>query len=306
MNPFFKSIHDRAVANVKEFKKKESEVIEDLIEIDKYKIFRFFGYTSLFQYCVSELKLTESQSYQFIGIARKSVEIPEIKQAIDTGKISVSNARRIVSVLTPENKDLWIEKAATLPQRKLEMEIVKENPKEIKKEIIKPIAEDKYEFRTYLNKSAEENLKRVKDLLSQKFKKAISAEEAIEFLMQDYLQRQDPVKKAERAMEKNNAKLNIGVEVKSSNLAFNQTSNSNQAQLCLGTVMPVRKPIPSYIRHQINLRDKNQCTHTHNGQRCSNQRWLHLHHLKPVANGGQNSFQNLTTLCSGHHRLLHN
>ena len=33
--------------------------------------------------------------------------------------------------------------------------------------------------------------------------------------------------------------------------------------------------------------------------------WLHLHHLRHVSRGGSNQAANLVTLCSVHHRLLH-
>jgi 5-methylcytosine-specific restriction endonuclease McrA len=165
------------------------------------------------------------------------------------------------------------------------MEIVKVQPQLIKKEMIKPVIEDKFELRTYLDKEAEENLKRVKDLLSQKFKRAVTTEEVMSYLMKDYLKREDPLQKAERFQNK---------QVK--------------PQLYLSTVenMPGRKPIPAKVMHAVNLRDKSQCTYKDkNNHRCSNQRWLHIHHIKPVARGGENIIENLTTLCASHHKFLH-
>ncbi|MBI2605974.1 MAG: HNH endonuclease [Deltaproteobacteria bacterium] len=39
--------------------------------------------------------------------------------------------------------------------------------------------------------------------------------------------------------------------------------------------------------------------------RCEQKRWLQVHHIKPVSLGGGNTLENLTTLCSGHHRMRH-
>ena len=65
-------------------------------------------------YAVHDLKLSESVALNFINVARKSVQVPELKAEIEAGSFCVSKARKIVSVITPENKTDWIEKAKTL------------------------------------------------------------------------------------------------------------------------------------------------------------------------------------------------
>jgi 5-methylcytosine-specific restriction endonuclease McrA len=58
--------------------------------------------------------------------------------------------------------------------------------------------------------------------------------------------------------------------------------------------------------HAVDLRDGRQCTSTdRHGNRCSETRWLHYHHIISRANGGSNEPENLTTLCSFHHDLVH-
>jgi hypothetical protein len=68
-----------------------------------------------------------------------------------------------------------------------------------------------------------------------------------------------------------------------------------------------RTRLTAKVSHEITLRHQAQCTHIMaNGSRCRNRRWLHIHHIKEIANGGSHELENLTTLCSGHHRMLHN
>jgi predicted restriction endonuclease len=56
----------------------------------------------------------------------------------------------------------------------------------------------------------------------------------------------------------------------------------------------------------VQLRDQAQCTFVDTtGRRCENRRFLHLHHVKPVASGGADEAENLTCLCSEHHSLVH-
>ena len=64
--------------------------------------------------------------------------------------------------------------------------------------------------------------------------------------------------------------------------------------------------MPAKVFHQVQLRDQGRCCYTNEkGQRCSSKRFLEVHHLKPVSQGGNNDLINLMLLCSGHHKALH-
>ena len=63
----------------------------------------------------------------------------------------------------------------------------------------------------------------------------------------------------------------------------------------------VRRSISPARRVEVLHRDGFACRVP--GCRCD--LWLHLHHLQPVSWGGGNQAENLVTLCSMHHRLLH-
>jgi 5-methylcytosine-specific restriction endonuclease McrA len=67
-----------------------------------------------------------------------------------------------------------------------------------------------------------------------------------------------------------------------------------------------RRQYPASLEHQINLRDQRQCTQSDStGKRCQEKRWLEFHHKIPIAMGGQDTLENLTTLCWAHHQLIH-
>ena len=108
------------------FLKEEGVLLTDLIEVDRHGVFEKLGYPSLFQYTTQRLKLSESIAYAFIAVARQSRPVPKLKDAVTEGKISVSQAKRIVSVVEPSNAGMWIENAATHRQRDLERLVAKE------------------------------------------------------------------------------------------------------------------------------------------------------------------------------------
>ncbi|MFC1573288.1 HNH endonuclease [Candidatus Eisenbacteria bacterium] len=62
-----------------------------------------------------------------------------------------------------------------------------------------------------------------------------------------------------------------------------------------------RSTIPPSVRSRVLARDRHRCQ----APGCARTRFLEVHHVRPVARGGSNRLENLTTLCSGCHRLQH-
>src|SRR4051794_31056093 len=104
-------LHEQALHAAKKFFQAEASLLDILQKIESTRAYRQFDHTSLFSYAVGMLKLSESTALNFINVARKSVEVPALKQEIEAGNLSVSKARKIVPVLTSENQAEWIEKA---------------------------------------------------------------------------------------------------------------------------------------------------------------------------------------------------
>ena len=127
-------------------------------------------------------------------------------------------------------------------------------------------------------------IERVKDLVSQSAGRACNLEAALKAMATLYLERKDPVKKAERVLSK--------PELSSRRAAKAEKKN--------------RKPIAAAVKHEVNRRDQGQCAHVDAlGNRCSQKRRVDFHHLNPVSEGGKDIADNLVTLCRPHHRFQH-
>lgn len=138
-------------------------------------------------------------------------------------------------------------------------------------------------------------LRRVQDLLSQKMQKPASLEEVLESMAEQFIQKHDPVKKAER--QEMRGKLMEAVT---------QVPNQQVPGPVLKATALKRNPLKSVTRHRVFLKHKGQCAYTHqDGHRCPEKRHLEIHHLVPVAQGGSDESSNLTLLCFGHHRGQH-
>ena len=238
------------------------------------------GY-NVFEYCLEELKFSREQSYYYQKVVEKAETVPEIREAIVQGEITFSQARRIVTVITPENKSEWIQKAIALPQIQLEREVTANNPRAFTKERIRPMTRELSELKTPVDLETEKDLKVLQDVLSQKLGKAASLQDLVKWMATVCREKFDPQRKALRASKR-------------------KVSSGSKKPL------PGRRPTAAREKHEVTLRDENQCVYVSpEGRRCSRKRWLDQHHIINVAHGGLNEAGNLQLLCSAHHRMKH-
>lgn len=266
------TLHEEAIIVVRDYRKNEHAVIEILTKIDKAKAFLEEGYSSLFSYCVGKLGLTESETYRFTQVTRKTYEVPQLKEVISQGVLSVSQASRIASVIQPNTAEMWIEMASGLNQKDLEREVKKGRPEIAQKPRLKVLNESQSELKLVITKSQEEKLQRVQEVLGTR-----DMNETLEKMVQIVLKHKDPIEKAKRAQIKSPASRKVHLPLR------------------------LRQPLSAALKHQVMLRDGGKCTF----RNCGQKRWTEIHHVQPIALGGKNELSNLTTVCSAHHKYVH-
>ena len=181
------NIHERAKACAKTFSNAKRDLIKVLIEVDQNRSFEDHMFTHLTPYCVKFLNIDPDIAKTLVRIIRKSIDVPELAEAVLQGKIHISNAKVICSVLTPENHKEWIQKAHTLSKAKLEREVADSGGPNTKRVSL------------VLSLETLELLKRASELLSTKEAKLVSQEQTIEQALREYVFKHDPVEKAKRS-----------------------------------------------------------------------------------------------------------
>ncbi|MGE0634116.1 MAG: HNH endonuclease signature motif containing protein [Pseudobdellovibrionaceae bacterium] len=398
-----KQIHERAMEVAKAYKRSEIELIEILEQVDRYRIYYQHKCNSLFTYATEVLKLSNEVAYIFIGVARKTREVPELKEEIRNGSITVSKAKRMTSVLTKENKSEWISLAKTSTKHQLEKQIAIAKPTEAVREKLeysgapkeqiklikleakeKSVSSGKDAVRVQLQIGVSEELmlklRRIQDLESSKRKRAVSLEESLNVMADLYLEKHDPLKRAKRqkmrgklqdegnpktmnstgredvqteasnslqdtgtsqtvdtqsktidsftrsekfyskAMSsrcgvesgdsKTESKCDSSAEIHNSDKAERNSTVSHNIQGPGITpemqASKIRKPLKASVKHSVQLMYNSQCTYTDSeGKRCSQRRHLDIHHIIQASQGGGDKLENLTLLCSGHHKMIH-
>ncbi|MCC7403931.1 MAG: HNH endonuclease [Bdellovibrionales bacterium] len=67
-----------------------------------------------------------------------------------------------------------------------------------------------------------------------------------------------------------------------------------------------RRPLAAATKHRVYLKFQARCSHVdRRGERCNETKFLEIHHLRPLHEGGDDRLENLTLLCSGHHKGIH-
>ena len=301
-------LHLKAISLAQDLKRIEAELIDVLQKISASRLFKTMGYSSLFEYATKALGLTEGVAYGFISVSRKSNEVPALKEAIASGSVTVSQVRRVAAVMTVQNASELIQKVQSLTQKEIEREVARINPKTATPERAKYVTEERVELRFGASESFMKKLKRVQDLVAQKQRAHAGYEASLETALDYYLEKNDPAKRAERILEKkpnsesSRSKTDTCEATLSATILSSRTVGRN-----MNSDRSFRVTLPAKTKHIVFRRDQGRCTFVHpNGSRCDQARWLEVHHLRPVALGGDNSIDNLATLCSSHHRRLHN
>ncbi len=317
------ALHDEALEICTRLKHDEGMLIEVLQKIDHAKLYKKFQRSSLFKYAVHELKLSEPVAYGFISVARKAKEIPGLKAAIQGGRLSVSKASRIVSALTPQNAAGLVDFAIKHSWEKINHEVARVAPKSRAQDKVKFVSEDLVQVTVTISKTAFDNLKCAEALATQKGKKLAGRGDVVEIALREYVERHDPVRKAKRAaarkvtMDEKKKTFSTSKQALVSNMpeggnlkfpiSISTAEVPKEPKLCVHRVLrSERVKLTAEQKHVVFNRDQGRCTHTNiEGERCGNDRYLHVHHIIPVSHGGGNEPDNLTTLCSSHHDLVH-
>lgn len=161
-------IHQEAITRAQRYLVAEAELLEIIIEIDKGRIYKAFGLTHLTPYCIKHLGLSEDVAANFVRVARKSQIVPELKEAIDEGRLSISKAKAITSIITSENSMAWIEKEVTYA-----------SPHTKKPEQAKIKGPDRVRVEFELTEEEMILFRRAQDLVSQQTQKSASLAETL-------------------------------------------------------------------------------------------------------------------------------
>ena len=317
-----RAIHERAVKAVENLKQSEIEVVTSLQEVDRLLVHRFIGYNSLKQYAMKALKLSEQQAYMYIAVARKSVECPRLLEAMIKREITISKAHRLSSVIDEDNQAEWIDLAKKSSKNRLEKMIATYDPKQALPERVRFLNSTLLEMNTPIQEKNFEVFSRARELVANELGRPVSIDEAIGCISQFFVDKKDPLKKAERALaraeKKGFSRTEGDCEAESEAVSSEDCAppQSVDAVPAKGGADPTPTTMPGHSSqpyrlaagtvHAVNLRDRRCCQRVlPDGMICGSTWRLDIHHIIEREHGGSDELDNLITLCKKHHEMQH-
>jgi hypothetical protein len=255
-------------------------LLKHLSEIERRHLYSKLNCSSLHDYCVKQLKMSDPQAARRVGASRLLNELPVIEEKLLDGSMSLTSVSQAATFFNNEarsgNKFGSNEKLEVLTE--LESKSTRDvgqiliskstNPDIHLMETLKPKTEALTELKIYLDADTVKELERLKEIWSHAMPNASYAD-LIKRMATECIQKFDPVKKAERSV--------------------------------------LRKPkgdSQSAVRHQVRLRDQDRCTFVdpRTGECCDSKRFVEEDHIIPKAMGGRYTVENLRLRCRGHNQ----
>jgi 5-methylcytosine-specific restriction endonuclease McrA/DNA-binding NarL/FixJ family response regulator len=291
--------HSDLIANFSDLVRKErqmtAQVLECIAEIDRRRLYLEKGYSSLFDFLVRDYGYSPGAAMRRVDGARLLRELPDVKEKIERGTLTLSQANQIQraaremkkterALSTEEKQELvqQVEHASKNETEKIIAERLNLPVMPVQKETLHRDAS----VTLTMTFSAEqiEVLEQVRSMVSH----AVNSQSWSELCV--YLA------KKELARRTNTRSSNMrSAKTKSINIAT--PSNFNVA-----ATVKIRSALPARVRKAL-LNPAARCQYkNHKGEQCHSSRYLQIDHIQSLSRGGSDDIENLQVLCGTHNR----
>lgn len=289
------SLHQQLKACVQQERTLVTKVLEHLQEVERRRLYGDFGRTSLFDYAVKELGYSEDQAHRRIQAMRLMKTVPEVKEKLDSGALSLTNAAKAQGLfrrarlsfefkaMTKRSKLAVLKSIEHKSTRDAERKLLKFQPRDVlPADRQKAISPNHTELKVVLNQNTIAKLEEVRALLGPK---------GVEWSHDELLQVMADATIA-RLKEKRFGKRRAQQSQRS------QTTNASSTSQILGahqvgerTSAKNQRYVPASVKHAVWQRDHGQCC------KCGSRQNLQYDHIRPVGLGGSAAIENLRLLC---------
>jgi len=289
-------------------------------EIMRRELYRDLGFSTMRSYAMEELGFSPTRAGDFIRLARKLESLPQVKKEVASGKLGYTKAREIASVADPTNELEWVKVAKKQSRRELEVTVrqAKElasqqrkgnpNQRELMPRPVSTVPPAIVPVRVgfELTPAQYARYEAMLAKIGHRGSKADLLLDMVEALLvadenaprgafpdphyQIHIHECPTCAKATVQTPKGVMELTKAeVEAAREDAQIHKLGEHNKST------------IPPRVRREVLARDRHHCRR----KGCSHTRFLEIHHIVPRAEGGNNNPENLVTLCSACHKLLH-
>jgi 5-methylcytosine-specific restriction endonuclease McrA len=285
------------------------QLIAALAEIDARRLYLGEGCGSLYAYCTGVLRLSEHAAYGRIAAARTSRRFPVVLEMLQRGELTLTSVCLLDAHLTEANCRDVLTRARHRSKREVEELVASLRPRpdvppKIRKlptpsapmplltaapvtasppvpttaiespkpALVQPLAPERYKIQLTVSRETRDTLRRVQDLMRHSIPDgdlAIIFDRALALLLAD-LERQ---------------------KCAAASRPRTTTTNTNGS-----------RHIPAAVRRAVWKRDEGRCAFKGVRGRCCETAILEFHHVRPFADGGEATVENIELRCRAHNQ----
>jgi hypothetical protein len=277
-------------------------VLEYLREIELRKIHLTMGYSSLYDFCKTELHYSEGSAHRRISAMRLMTEVPEIKPMIESGAVSLSGIASVQSFCNSQKKQekpVPIEDKKKLIQdiqhkttRQVESMLLTLDPESVKKDRQRMVTPELTEVKVTFDQNTMKMIEDLKGWLSHSMPFA-STNDILELAVKELADRKNPLKPVQQSKQPKPQQEKIQNKPLPA-----QNKNHDQTQIN-------SRHIPANIKRLVWQKHQGRCCYKNptNGKMCGSQMFVQIDHKFPFSRGGGHDISNLQLLCGAHNRM---
>jgi hypothetical protein len=307
------------VSRISQERHTTAELLADIGEVDERRLYAPAGYSSMFAYCVQELRLSEDSAYKRIQVARTARSFPVIFGAVAEGRLHLSGAVLLAPHLTTANAAELLEQATYKSKREIEQLLAQHFPRPELPVLVQALPahagprpgedhasqlapghvgsqlEDKIPGRI---STPECPRPKISPLAPERYALQLtigqSAHDKLRYV-QELLGHQVPSGDLGEVLER---VLDLAIS-QLQKRKFAATSRPRDESPTKSS----RRDIPASVQRAVWQRDSGQCTFVSvSGRRCAARARLEFDHIQEVARGGTSTISNLRLLCRTHNQ----
>ena len=240
------------------------EILEHLQKVYDTRLFAKMGYSSLLKYLITELGYSESAAYRRMQALKLTRQLPQTKELVASGELSLSNISHLQNFMKGKNAD---EKQKAITQ-------IKGKTSKQTQDILFDLVPEKKEHNPASVKRVSSGQSRLSVTLSDT---AMEKLDTLRARTKCY----DTGKLVELALDLALSKTDV---TKKKN---HQSKGSTRARTIIVSV-----------KKQVMKRADSRCEYPG----CDEKHFLEWDHITPVAHGGSNELKNIRLLCRAHNQ----
>jgi len=296
-------------------------------EIMRRKLYRDLGFSTMRSYAIEALGFSPTRAGDFIRLARRLESLPMVKEQVASGELGYTKAREIATVADPTNELEWVKVAKEQSRRELEATVRqakklasqqrKENPDqgELMPRPVSAAPPAIVPVRVGFELTPAQYA-RYEAMIAKIGHRGSKADLLLEMVEALLVADENAPRGAFANREETNFVPPYQIHIHECPTCAKATVQTPQGEMELTKTeaeaakcdaqihLPGERnksTIPPRIRREVLARDRHQCRR----KGCNHTRFLEIHHIVSRSAGGTNDPENLVTLCTACHKLLH-